>query len=334
MMLEKSIKLVALPHNVYKVSDPGHVDSESCCFCVLIQGDVDEQVTVASARLELMADSDVVKTIAYGAAGLEAIKGIRFQATADDAPTSYKHFADQVELFDFRFVFSEMKALHIDEVVCELELVRGNGEVVRERLVVPLQYFSPKTDLVFPVKGACLILQDYFNYGGHTEWSSQFAIDIFGLTATYAMMTAEDYQNETLAGWGREIIAPAAGVVSYARNDVPDQPQVGLSDQSTYESVNDPIWAIGGNSVVIDHENGEFSFLMHLQCGSVQVDIGDRVSQGQVLGTLGNAGNSTGPHLHYHLQAGPKAFAHDGLPLRFVNLPNTQFSRGTFLFTE
>lgn len=332
-MTDSTIQLKTLPNNVYKVADPGHVETESWCFCVLIQS-AEENSRLQSARLELRANAQLVKTIHYTEASLEAIKGIRFRATDDDKPTSHKHFANQQEVFDLRFVCSEPKSLQIDQVDCYLEIELENGEHIDETISIALGYFSPKTELIFPVKGACLILQDYFNYGGHTEWSTQFAIDVFGLTSTYSMMTAEAYTNETLAGWGCDILAPADGIVTYARNDVPDQPQAGISDKSTYESLPDPIWAIGGNSVVIDHENGEYSFLMHMQCGSVVVNRGDRVQQGQVIGKLGNSGNSNGPHLHYHLQAGPKAFAHDGLPLRFVNLPNAQFSRGTFLFTE
>lgn len=332
-MPEPILQLQSLPHQVYKVTDAGHTDTESWCFWLLIQSEI-ESLTPHHANVQLMSGDVTIKTLQYSQASLEAIQGLRFRAAESDPPTTHKHYADQNELFDLRFVFSEEKSLNIDSVNCQLELKMTNGETIIENTSIGLQYYSPKTELIFPVKGPCIILQDYFNNGGHTEWSTQFAIDIFGLTSTYAIMTAEEYRNETLAGWGREIIAPADGIVMYIRNDVPDQPQAGISDKSTYESLPEPIWAIGGNSVVIDHQNDEFSFLMHFQMGSVLVEKGEYVKQGQVLGRLGNAGNSSGPHLHYHLQDGPKAFAHDGLPLRFTNLPDATFPKGTFLSTD
>ena len=45
--------------------------------------------------------------------------------------------------------------------------------------------------------------------------------------------------------WGREVIAPADGVVVYARNDVPDQPRPGTIDSSIYEHLPKPDYAKG-----------------------------------------------------------------------------------------
>ena len=53
--------------------------------------------------------------------------------------------------------------------------------------------------------------------------------------------------------------------------------------------------AIGGNMVVVDIGDGAFAFYAHLQRGSLKVKLGDRVKTGQVLGLLGNTGNSTAP---------------------------------------
>jgi murein DD-endopeptidase MepM/ murein hydrolase activator NlpD len=54
--------------------------------------------------------------------------------------------------------------------------------------------------------------------------------------------------------------------------------------------------------------------------GSVRVETGDEVEQGQVVGRIGNSGNSDAPHLHYQLMAGPVPFRSDGLPSRFDNV--------------
>jgi murein DD-endopeptidase MepM/ murein hydrolase activator NlpD len=44
------------------------------------------------------------------------------------------------------------------------------------------------------------------------------------------------------------------------------------------------------------------------------VKVGQKVTKGQVLALLGNSGNSTAPHLHFQLMAGPEALNSDGLP--------------------
>ncbi|MEP6767295.1 MAG: M23 family metallopeptidase [Acidobacteriota bacterium] len=81
----------------------------------------------------------------------------------------------------------------------------------------------------------------------------------------------------------------------------------------------EPPWGVAGNCVVIDHQNGEFSVLAHMQPASVRVKKGDHVRQDDVLGKLGNSGATTGPHLHYHLMDGPNLLRSDGLPARFEN---------------
>jgi murein DD-endopeptidase MepM/ murein hydrolase activator NlpD len=52
--------------------------------------------------------------------------------------------------------------------------------------------------------------------------------------------------------------------------------------------------------VVVDHGNGYTSLYAHLS--TVYVRQGQAVRQGEVLGTLGSTGNSTGPHLHLELR--------------------------------
>ena len=50
--------------------------------------------------------------------------------------------------------------------------------------------------------------------------------------------------------------------------------------------------------------------------GSVRVHAGERVRRGQVLGRLGNSGNSATPHVHFQLQV-ERSFVSDGLPFVF-----------------
>ncbi len=54
-----------------------------------------------------------------------------------------------------------------------------------------------------------------------------------------------------------------------------------------------------GNTVVIDHGQGIFSIYLHLD--RIQVAVGQQVEKGQLIGTVGNTGISTGPHLHFGL---------------------------------
>jgi murein DD-endopeptidase MepM/ murein hydrolase activator NlpD len=75
-----------------------------------------------------------------------------------------------------------------------------------------------------------------------------------------------------------------------------------------------------GNHVVLDLGGREYALLAHLQKGSVPVRVGDTVKRGDTLGLCGNSGNSTEPHLHFHLQDRPKLFGDAiGLPVTFFD---------------
>lgn len=60
-----------------------------------------------------------------------------------------------------------------------------------------------------------------------------------------------------------------------------------------------------GNLIEIDHGNGLTTRYGHLS--KVEVQVGDTVSRGQLIGLVGSTGRSTGPHLHYELRLNDKA---------------------------
>lgn len=55
-----------------------------------------------------------------------------------------------------------------------------------------------------------------------------------------------------------------------------------------------------GNHAIVDHGNGYVTLYAHMN--SVFVRAGESVSAGQQIGTVGNTGNSTGPHLHFEIR--------------------------------
>ena len=72
-----------------------------------------------------------------------------------------------------------------------------------------------------------------------------------------------------------------------------------------------------GNYVALDLGSGRIAFYEHLKPGSVRVKSGERVRRGQVIASLGFTGDSTGPHLHFHVADGVSPLASEGLPYVF-----------------
>ncbi len=111
--------------------------------------------------------------------------------------------------------------------------------------------------------------------------------------------------------YGAAILAPADGQVVRVRDNVRDYPGVG--DYTLDWKTRD----FRGNFIIIRHAFQEYSFLAHLQPGSLLVRAGDRVKQGQPIGRCGNSGHSTEPHLHFHLQNRANMWVAAGLPVGF-----------------
>jgi murein DD-endopeptidase MepM/ murein hydrolase activator NlpD len=66
--------------------------------------------------------------------------------------------------------------------------------------------------------------------------------------------------------------------------------------------------------VGIDIGNEKFALYAHMQPGSLRVKVGDHVRRGQVIGLLGNSGNSTEPHVHFQIADGPSFLTSEGEP--------------------
>ena len=109
--------------------------------------------------------------------------------------------------------------------------------------------------------------------------------------------------------WAQPVRAPASGRVVVAQDGMTDN-RPGLETNT-----DQPF----GNHVVIDLGNGEYAVVAHFKKGSIRVAKGDEVTSGHVLGLSGNSGNSSEPHIHFHVQDAPKLKPGGsvGIPVRF-----------------
>lgn len=170
--------------------------------------------------------------------------------------------------------------------------------------------YQTKTPLRLPFEGEWFVF-----WGGRTE-AENYHVVAPDQRFAYDLLILKDGKSHTGDGtaleqyhcFGQPILAPGAGKVAVAVDGLPDQ-KPGEMDPSKSP----------GNHVVIDHGNGEFSFLAHLKKGSVAVKKGDAVKPGDRIGLCGNSGNTSEPHLHYHLQTTERFGDGEGLPAQFLD---------------
>jgi Peptidase family M23 len=144
---------------------------------------------------------------------------------------------------------------------------------------------------------------------GKLYYAQRFAIDWVLLDGSGRLVHGDPSDVHSYPCYGADVLAVADGTVVDTLDDLNDQTPGHLPDRKTINLEN-----VEGNHVVLDLGDGVFAFYAHLQKGSVAVAVGNRVKRGQVLGKLGNTGNTSGPHLHFHLMEGSSVLGSNGIP--------------------
>jgi murein DD-endopeptidase MepM/ murein hydrolase activator NlpD len=148
--------------------------------------------------------------------------------------------------------------------------------------------------------------------GGGVHIAQRFAIDFVQLREDGRTHTGDPKDNKNYRCYGTDALAVADGVVVAVKDGIPENVPGANS-----RAVPITLETVGGNHVILDLGNGHFAFYAHLQPGSLKVKQGDKVRRGQVLGLVGNSGNSTEPHLHFHISNANSPLGSEGLPYSF-----------------
>lgn len=144
---------------------------------------------------------------------------------------------------------------------------------------------------------------------GRAVISQRFAIDWVKLGDDGKTYHGDPKDNRNYYAFGADALAVADGVVTEVKDGIPLN-----IPGPTSRAVPITLETVGGNHVIINIGNGCYAFYAHLQPGSIRVKVGERVHRGEVLGLVGNTGNSTEPHLHFHISNASSPLGSEGLP--------------------
>lgn len=204
----------------------------------------------------------------------------------------------------------------------------------RQQFIVRPRPYQDRTALILPLQGKVFVWEGHDLYAHHQRVplsspkikelgisgnSNNFASDFLYLDAQGREYRDDPRVLENWYGYGKPIYAPGAGVVLATANDIPDN----WFEDAKATTIGHPSLPPGkdpkdiGNFVLLDHQNGEYSLLIHMKHGSVALKPGDHVPQGLIVGRIGFSGDSLFPHLHYSFIDGPEVFKAWGLPAYF-----------------
>lgn len=145
--------------------------------------------------------------------------------------------------------------------------------------------------------------------GGQATIAQRFAIDWIRVAAGGAAFSGDPAVNASYLAYGSPALAVADATVISVKDGIPDNTP-GIDSRAVPITLE----TVSGNHVVLQLTADRFAFYAHLQPGSLKVKVGDKVTRGQVLGLVGNSGNSTEPHLHFHVSDGPSPLGAQGIP--------------------
>jgi hypothetical protein len=190
------------------------------------------------------------------------------------------------------------------------------GIAARVRDSKPLELVPPLAGERWLAASGCCTLNPHraatLPIDGATYVPERFAIDFVQLDDEMRLFAGPEDELASYAFYGAPVHATAGGRVVRVRDRLPEQVPGSLPPDATIQTA-------AGNYVVTTIRGfaGRFAFYAHLQRGSVLVRRGDRVRRGQIIGLLGNSGNTDAPHLHFHVMSTPSPLRSNGLPFSF-----------------
>jgi len=147
----------------------------------------------------------------------------------------------------------------------------------------------------------------FYRVDGKIRLPGRFAIDWVKLDARGRYADGDADLARAWYGRGADVLAVADARVAAVRDGMDEPARI---SQRTHHVPEDD----AGNYVVLRLADGRYAFYEHLRKHSIRVAAGERVRVGQVIAALGFSGESTGPHLHFHVADASSPLGGEGLP--------------------
>jgi murein DD-endopeptidase len=138
----------------------------------------------------------------------------------------------------------------------------------------------------------------------------RFAIDFIKVDGEGRYAEGNEDEIKNWYGYGADVLAVNDGTVASVRNDFPESATLSAHRQPGQDDAT-------GNYVSITIGKGQVAFYEHLKPGSIRVQAGQHVKKGDVIASLGFTGQSTGPHLHFHVADRNAPLRAEGIPFVF-----------------
>jgi hypothetical protein len=203
---------------------------------------------------------------------------------------------------------------YFDNIVLDIKIVLDDNDKI-----IGLWFLSHREDIPVPERNSVKLGLPFEGkwmvfWGGRTKEQNQhigvpnqqYAFDFLIADESGKTHKGEGKICDDYYAFGKKVLCPADGIVTDVIAGVRDNLPGSMNPYSAL-----------GNCIIIQHDTNMVSVIAHLKYGSIVLKQGDKVKKGQVLGLCGNSGNSSEPHIHFHLQNTPVIQDGTGIQCQF-----------------
>jgi murein DD-endopeptidase MepM/ murein hydrolase activator NlpD len=155
---------------------------------------------------------------------------------------------------------------------------------------------------------------------GQPHIGQRYAIDWIQLGDDGNSFSGDKHKNGSYHAWDQTVRAVMEGKIVEVKDGIAEN--VPNSGKLAIAMTSD---TIAGNHVIEDLGDGRYAAYAHLRPGTLKVKVGDTVHAGDVIGHLGNSGNSSEPHLHFQVCDAPSFFESEGIPFAIDKFTREDF---------
>jgi murein DD-endopeptidase len=199
--------------------------------------------------------------------------------------------------------------------------VKKRGENAERELDAPTTtVLNKETEIASPLRGKNWVASNgpsntsahrrtFIVMDGTPHIAQRYAIDWVQIGEDNKTYRGDAKDNHSYHCFGVDALAVGDGLVVELKDGIPEN-----TPNAASMAVPITLATIAGNHVNLDLGGGVYAMYAHLQPGSIRVKLGERVKRGQVIGLVGNTGNSSEPHLHFQLMDRNSPLGSEGLP--------------------
>lgn len=314
----QDLDLAVRPDVLYVENVGGNiVPMERVFFHVVIHNQTKTPVDVQWVRFDIVNSAGVVFSGQYSGKALidlfdSAMERRRIEATPRGTLTIG---ADQRKAISD--VFMDFPVGFIGEnLLVEVDYKSGGKDGLKKSSVQlkRMQAFSGR----LPFDGVWYVAAEHGFLDPHKRFLAEaFAYDFLQIGPNGKSFQRDGKNNADYFAYGKKVLAAKDGIVVSVRGDMAENVPGETTNTQTPS----------GNVVIVDHGNNQFGYYAHLKPFTIQVKAGARVRAGEALGDAGNSGDSTEPHLHFHVMNNADPAEADGVPVVFENWKAQSYGR-------